>query len=74
MIIFDDLPTRFEARMEKKRRREPAPYKRNVSQKLGPPETELEPVIVLDDIIVDDNHDYMSKINSHTFLAVLSSC
>jgi hypothetical protein len=25
MIIFDDIPTRYEARMEKKRRRELAP-------------------------------------------------
>jgi hypothetical protein len=29
MIIFDDLPKKFEARMEKKRRRELAPYNRN---------------------------------------------
>jgi hypothetical protein len=54
MIIFDDHPTRYEARMEKKRRRELAPYKRNVSVKVVPPETTLEPVRVLDDILVDD--------------------
>jgi hypothetical protein len=48
MIIFDDIPTRYEARMDKKRRIELAPYKRNVSQKVGPPETELEPFQVLD--------------------------
>jgi hypothetical protein len=48
MIIFSDLPERFEARVEKKRRRELAPYKRNFSLKVGPsPETELEPIRVL---------------------------
>jgi hypothetical protein len=66
MIIFDDIPTRFEARMDKKRRRELAPYKRNVSQKVGPPETELEPFRVLDDILVDDNSEYMKKITHST--------
>jgi len=57
MIIFDGTPTRFEAIMEKKRRRELAPYKRNVSLKVGPPKTELEPVQVLQDILADDNHE-----------------
>jgi len=70
MIIFDDIPTRYEARVDKKRRRELAPYKRNVSQKVGPPETELEPFRVLDDILIDDNREYMKKIthlNSRQF-------
>jgi len=34
MIIFDDHPTRYEARMEKKRKRALAPYKRNVLLRL----------------------------------------
>jgi hypothetical protein len=54
MIIFDDHPSRYEARMKKKRRRELAPYMRNVSLKVGPPETTLKPVRVLDDILADD--------------------
>jgi hypothetical protein len=62
LIIFDDHPTRYEARMEKKRRRELAPYKRNVSVKLGPPETTVKPVKVLDNILADDNHEYMRKM------------
>lgn len=62
MIIFYDHPTRYEARMEKKRKRELAPYKRNVSLKVGPPETTLEPVRVLDDILADDNREYMRKM------------
>ena len=76
MIIFDDIPTRYEARMDKKRRRELAPYKRNVSQKVGPPETELEPFRVLDDILIDDNREYMKKIthlNSRQFF-LLADC
>jgi hypothetical protein len=52
--------------MDKKRRRELAPYKRNVSQKVGPPITELEPFRVLDDILVDNNREYMKKISQLT--------
>jgi len=62
MIIFYDHPTRYEARMEKKKKRELTPYKRNVSLKVGPPETTLELVRVLDDILADDNHEYMRKM------------
>jgi len=62
MIIFDDHPTRYEAMMDKKRKRELAHYKRNVSLKVGPPETTLEPVRVSDDILVDDNHEYRRKM------------
>jgi hypothetical protein len=62
MIIFYDHPTRYEARMEKKRKRELTPYKRNVSLKVGPPETTLEPVRVVDDVLADDNHEYMRKM------------
>jgi hypothetical protein len=62
MTIFDDHPTRYEARMKKKRKRELAPYKRNVSLKVGPPETTLEPVRVFDDILAHDNHEYMRKM------------
>jgi hypothetical protein len=63
--------------MEKRRTRELAPYKRNVSLKLGPPETELEPVRVLDDISVNGgNHEYLRKI-THLLLwqfFLLSDC
>ena len=62
MIIFYDHPTRYEARMEKKRKRELTPYKRKVSLKVGPPETTLEPVRELDDILADDNCEYMRKM------------
>jgi hypothetical protein len=57
MIIFYDHPTRYEARIEKKRKKELTPYKRNVSLKVGSPETALEPVRVLDDILACDNHE-----------------
>ncbi len=36
-LIFDNIPTQHEVRVEKKRKRELAPYKRNVSVRSGPP-------------------------------------
>jgi hypothetical protein len=44
------------------RRRESVSDKRHVSLKLGLPETELKPVKVLDDILVDNIWDYQWKI------------
>jgi hypothetical protein len=47
--------------MEKKRRRVLPPCKRNVSLHVGPPETELEFVRVLEDILADDNRECIKK-------------
>ena len=61
-LIFNNIPTQHEVRVEKKRKREVAPYKRNVSVRSGPPETMLEPVRVLEGLLQDDNHEYLRKI------------
>jgi hypothetical protein len=61
-LIFDDVPTKFEERMQKKRKREFTPYKRNVVAKVPPPVTTLEPVHVLDSLLVDDNREYVKKL------------
>jgi hypothetical protein len=61
-LIFDNTPTLHEVRVEKKRKRELAPYKRNVCVRSGPPETMLEPVRVLDGLLQDDNREYLRKI------------
>jgi hypothetical protein len=44
-------------RVDKKRRREAVPYKRNVSTKFRPPETMLQPVHVFEGLLNDDNHE-----------------
>jgi len=61
-LIFDNIPTQHEVRVEKKRKREVAPYKRNVSVRSGPPKTMLEPVRVLEGLLQDDNREYIRKI------------
>jgi hypothetical protein len=58
-LIFNNIPTQHEVRVEKKRKREVTPHKRNVSVRSGPPETMLEPVRVLDVLLHDDNCEYM---------------
>jgi hypothetical protein len=61
-LIFDNIPTQHEVRVEKKRKHEVTPYKPNVSMRSGPPETMLEPVHVLEGLLHDDNHEYIKKI------------
>jgi len=61
-LIFDNIPTQHEVRVEKKRKREVTPYKRNVSVHSGPPETLLEPVRVLEGLLHDDNHEYKRRL------------
>jgi hypothetical protein len=61
-LIFDNMPTQHEVRVEKKRKHEVTPYKPNVSMRSGPPETMLEPVHVLEGLLHDDNHEYIKKI------------
>jgi hypothetical protein len=41
-LILDNVPTLHEVRVDKKRRREAAPYKRNVCMHIGPPERMLQ--------------------------------
>jgi len=47
---------------------EAAPYKRNVSIRPGPQETIIEPMQILDDLLVDDYCEYMKKITHVHFL------
>ena len=61
-LIFNNIPTQHEVRVEKKRKHELAPYKCNVRVHSGPPETMLEPVRVLEGLLQDDNREYLRKI------------
>jgi hypothetical protein len=75
-LILDNIPTLHEVRVDKKRMREAAPYKRNVSTKFGPPETMLQPVHVLESLLHDDNQEYIKKmthLHSWQFF-LLSDC
>jgi hypothetical protein len=67
VINLDDTPTIFESRLEKKRKREQAPYKRNVSARLEMLETIFEPVHVLDDLMVNENHQYVKRTHMHSW-------
>ncbi len=42
LIIFDDVPTKYDKKASKKRLRELTPYKRNVSTRYGKPTTNLQ--------------------------------
>jgi len=64
-LIFDNPPTLHDIRVDKKRRREAAPYKRNVSMCSGPPETMLEPVHVLEGLL----HEIMSRAHYYYHLS-----
>jgi hypothetical protein len=64
-IIFDDVPTKFEQRMKKRRQRELTPYKRNFSVRYATPTTNLVPQLVLNQLLADDNRAYVKK---HTHL------
>jgi hypothetical protein len=61
-LIFNNLLTQHEVRVERKRRQEAATYKCNVSMCLGPSKTVLEPVRVLDGLLVNKNREYIEKI------------
>jgi hypothetical protein len=54
--------TQHNIRVEKKRKREAAPYKCDTSMHFGRPETVLEPVHVMDGLLVDNNWEYTKKI------------
>jgi hypothetical protein len=75
-LILDNIPSLHEARVDKKRRREAAPYKRNVSINFGPPETMLQPVHILEGLLQDDNREYIKKITHlHSWqFFLLSDC
>jgi hypothetical protein len=47
-LIFKNIPTQHEVKVEKKRKHEVTPYKCNVNMRSGPPETMLDPVRVLE--------------------------
>ena len=64
-FIFDDVPTKFEEKMKKRRQRELTPYKRNVSVRYGRPTTALVPQPVLNNLLADENRAYIHK---HTHL------
>jgi hypothetical protein len=67
-IIFDDVPTKFEQRMRKRREHELTPYKRNLSVQYGPPTTELVPQPVLDRLLLDEiRHSMYKVIHLHTW-------
>ncbi len=61
-LIFDNTPTQHEVRVDKKRRQEAPPYKRNICMPSGPPETMLEPACVLEGLLHDENCEYIKKI------------
>jgi hypothetical protein len=61
-VLFDDVPTKWEKRMAKKRKRELTPYKRNVSVRYSRPTSALEPVNMLQHILNDTNRGYMHKL------------
>ena len=58
-VLFDDVPTKWEKRMAKKRKRELTPYKRNVSVRYSRPTSALEPVNMLQHILNDTNRGYI---------------
>jgi hypothetical protein len=60
-IIFNNIPTQHEVRVEKKRKWEAAPYKCNFAMHSGPPETVQEPLHILDSLLADDNCEYIKK-------------
>jgi hypothetical protein len=62
VIIFDDVPTAYEARAAKRRKRELTPYKRNLSMEYGTPTTNLEHVPHLECILQDINRPYMKDV------------
>jgi hypothetical protein len=61
-IIFDDIPTKLERKVGKKRKCEVTPYKRNHSMKYSSPATPLEPINVLHKILQDSDRAYMHKV------------
>jgi hypothetical protein len=62
VIIFDDVPTAYEARAAKRRKHELTPYKRNLSMVYGTPTTNLEHVPHLERILQDINRPYMKDV------------
>ena len=64
-IVFDDVPTKYEERMKKRRQRELTHYKRNLSVRYATLTTNLVPQFVLNQLLVDENRAYIKK---HTHL------
>ena len=52
-LIFDDVQTLHEKRLSLKRKRELAPYKRNVVPRADTPTTVLQPVHMLHHVLSD---------------------
>jgi hypothetical protein len=61
-ILFDDVPTRKEKKQLLKRKRELAPYKRNVSYRYSTPLLPLEPKICLPEILQDSDRAYIKSV------------
>jgi hypothetical protein len=57
-----DLPTAYEVRVQKKRKREETSYKRNVSVKYDHPTSILNAKQSLEEVLLDDNQAYMHKL------------
>ncbi len=62
VIIFDDVPTAYEAQAAKWHKRELTPYKRNLSMEYGRPTTNLEHIPHLERILQDINRPYMKDV------------
>jgi hypothetical protein len=61
-IFLDSIPTLFEKRMAKKRKREMAPYNRNVSMRYDTPTLDLVLQPILENVFADENRAYAKKI------------
>jgi hypothetical protein len=59
LVMFDDVPTKFEKKAAKKRLREFTPYKSNVSPRYGRLTTNLQANPILEHILRDENRAYM---------------
>jgi hypothetical protein len=57
--MFDDVPTKYEKKVSKKRLRELTPYKRNVSPRYGRATTNLQANPILEHILWNENRAYM---------------
>ncbi len=67
-IFFDDVPTKFEQRMRKRKERELTPYTKNLSVQYGPLTSELVPQPMLDRLLLDKRRVYMFKVmHLHTW-------
>jgi hypothetical protein len=61
-IFLDSIPTLFEKRMAKKKKREMAPYKRNASMRYITPTLDLVLQKILENVFADENRAYTKKV------------